>query len=392
MLLVTDNVEHNGRQIEHAEGATEVLPEPPRPVRVGWVASKTTFDRFGRTVQPLAVGMLDEFVALATICPRGTEADPFPSPPVRVVSYEQGKWWQVWSRPEEALSEKVRGEKLQLLHALDADAARLTARLARTLGIRYVLSCYSLRDARRLGPLDDRAAAVLPASTPIGKELRRHRVVPPDRIVLLRPGVHRVRHANCFKDPQHSISIVTCGPLDDLRAYAAVLRSFAELASRNYDCAFFVIGGGPAEGQLRALSEKLATRHEVTFAEDLPARQLPGIFKAADIYVSPTSRPELDVRSLLAMAAGVPVLAAAGGSADFLKDKETALRFRRGDTSELITKLLSLLEDRAAARDLAENALRYLRENHSPSAMVASLAAVYRQATAPADKSPTDRD
>ena len=86
------------------------------------------------------------------------------------------------------------------------------------------------------------------------------------------------------------------------------------------------------------------------------------------------------MQSLLAMAAGVPVLAAAGKSAnDFLRDGETAMGFTCGDYAELTVKLSAMLEDRASARALAENALEYIRRNHSAAANVTALASMYRE-------------
>ena len=378
MSVVTEDPEQDGARPPGAEAPAEDSPQP-RPVRVGWVAGPRTLDRFARTLGPLAIGMLDELVHLTAICPEGIDTRQLPTPPIEIIPYSRRKWWMPTRKVAEPLAEKLSGGKLELLHALDADTAALTGHLARSLGICCVISCYSLRDARRLGKVGQQVAAVLAASRPILEQLRRRKVAPTERIRLLRPGVHRVRHANCFNDPQHSICIVMCGALDDFNAYGAALHSFAELTSRNYDCAFFIIGSGPAETRLRALSERLAVHHALTFADYQPGVQLPGIFKAADVYVAPVSRRDLDVHCLLAMAAGVPVLAASGGAGDFLHHGRTALLFKRGGQADLTMKLLGVVEDRAAARDLAESALRYLGENHSPAAMVFALADIYRQ-------------
>ena len=51
--------------------------------------------------------------------------------------------------------------------------------------------------------------------------------------------------------------------------------------------------------------------------------------------------------------------------------------FKKGQAEDLTAKLVSLLEDRVLARSLAENALAYLRENHSPANMVAEVARIY---------------
>ena len=375
---VSEDLENSGARPGTAEGAGGDLA-PARQIRVGWVAGTRTLERFGRTLRPLAIGLLDEFVRLTAICPEDTDTRQLPIPPIEVVACARRKWWTTTRKAAEPIAQRLRTAKLELLHALDADAAALTERLARILGIGWAVSCYGLDGARRLKKLGDHVAAVFAASVPILEELRRKKVAPPERLLLLRPGVHRVRHANCFNDPQHSISIVTCGVLDDFGAYATVLRSFAELRSRDYDCALFVIGTGPAETKLRALSASLGVHRDLTFADYQPGVQLPGILKAADVYVSPVSRKSLDVQRLLAMAAGVPVLAATGGVGDFLHDAQTALLFAPGDSADLTTKLLGVVDDRAAARNLAEGGLQYLRENHSPTSMVVELAEAYRR-------------
>jgi glycosyltransferase involved in cell wall biosynthesis len=202
--------------------------------------------------------------------------------------------------------------------------------------------------------------------------------VPEERLHLLRPGVYQVRHASCFTQPQYSITLVAGGRLDDAKACQAVVRAFAEVAERKYDCAYFILGAGRAERKVRWLAGKLGLRADLAFADWQAHWQLEEIFKAADIYVAIAPQRDLDARCLLAMAAGVPILSAGAGASDFLIEAKTALLYRRGDEADLSVKLVHFLEDRAAARALADGALDYLREHHTPAAMVSRLAAVYR--------------
>jgi glycosyltransferase involved in cell wall biosynthesis len=279
----------------------------------------------------------------------------------------------------EAMAEELAGRRVQVLHALDSPAADLTRRLAGELDARYIVSSYALGDGKRLGTLDGRCAGVLAASEPIRRDLLEHHVAAAEKIRLVHPGVHQVRHTTLFDNPQQSTAIVTGGRLDDAQAFESVLKCFAEIKGRGNDCVFFIIGGGPAEMALRRQADKLGLREALTFVDRQPPTQLAGIFKAADIYVSPVPLRRLDMNSLLAMAAGDPVIAAVGGCSDFLIDGKTALLFKSGDSAELTMKLSSLLDDHPAARALAENSLCFLRENYSPAIMVHSLAGLYRQ-------------
>lgn len=378
---MVDAPRQNGREgSEASEAARTEAPAERRRLRVAWVAGHQTLERIGRTLQPLAIGLMDELVDLTLACPQEVDIGPLPSPPMAVSRYGRLKWLAFGTRAVEALATELRSRKIELLHALDADAAGLTGRLARRAAAKYVVGSYALGDARRLGWLDDRAAAVLAASEPVRAELVQRRVARPARVFLVRPGVYHVRHATCFNEPDCSVSIVAGGPLEDFPAFDAVLQAFAELHARNYDCAFFIIGRGRAEKRMRARVENLRLRSKLTFVDIRSAEQLLRIYEAADIYVSPIPSRPVDMDLLAAMAAGVPVLAARDGASDFLIDGRTAQLFARGEAAELTMKLVALLDDRAAARSLAESALGHIRAAHSPADMVSAVAGIYRGA------------
>jgi glycosyltransferase involved in cell wall biosynthesis len=226
---------------------------------------------------------------------------------------------------------------------------------------------------------------VLAGSEAVRRELVEQRVSPPSKVHLVRPGVYQERHATCFEQADNTASIVAGCELDDLPAFAAVLRALADLRGRGYECLLFVIGEGKAERELRMLCDELNLRQDLTFVEHQCGKNLVDIFKAADIYVAPSPVAGVDMGTLLAMAGGVPVLAARGGSSDFIIDGQTAGTFRSADAHDLADKLAHFLDDHAAARALAESALGYLRENHSAAKMVAAIAQIYRQVTQPAE-------
>ncbi len=363
----------------HAPGEMEVLPvEPPEAVRVGWIAAEDTIERLSRTLQPLAIGLLDELVEITTACPPRAIVSDLPSPPMEVVRYGRLRFYGFRTHAVEALAEELRPQQLELLHALDCRSAALTRQLAEMLNLRYVVSSYSLGDGRLLGTLDERVAGVLAASEPIRTDLLEHHVAAVEKIQLLHPGVYQVRHTTLFENPSQSVAIVAGGRLDDFTAFEAVLKCFAELKNRDYDCVFFVIGNGRAERQLRHLSERLDLSSVLTFVDRQQPSRMSGIFKAADIYLSPAPSRSIDISALLAMAAGDPVIAAGGGCSDFLLAGQTALLYRAGDWAELTAKVISLLDDHEAARRLANSALKHLHDHYSPASMVSCLAGMYR--------------
>ncbi len=365
------------------ETATETSEQqqPRRPIRVGWIADTGTLDHLARVVKPLAVGMLDELVELVAVCPRAANTGEIPSPPVEVLSYGPVRRFGLWTGAHERLGQEMRGRRLELLHALDTQAAGLAGRLADTLKLPYVLSSFSLGDSERLGGMTRRPDAIIAAGDLIRQRLVQRHAAPPEKIRVVHPGVYCAKRATCFTQTQQTVAIVAGGSLDSFRAFRPVVESFAALLKADIDCALFILGSGRAEKQLRKLADALGVRTEVTIVDRPGQGQLPGIFKAADIYISPAPARAVDMTSLLAMSAGVPVLAATDEKdpSDFLVADETALLFEKGSSEELTAKLKSLMEDRAAARSLADKALEYLRKSHSPATMVSKIVEVYRQ-------------
>ena len=168
--------------------------------------------------------------------------------------------------------------------------------------------------------------------------------------------------------------------MDDPDAFEVVLKAFAELRDRKFDCTFFLIGNGKAERRIRHRAGQLGLVGELTFADRQSPSQFTGIIKAADIYVSAAPEADLDLHSLLAMSAGSAVLSVPDPTADFLIDGRTALLFEPGDAIELTTKLVALLDDPESARSLAQGALEHVGAHHSLPAAARAVADVYRRA------------
>lgn len=351
----------------------------PRRVRVAWFLSQATLDHFARSLQSLAVGLLDELVEVTVVCRHGVDVAQLPSPPVELLRHGPLNWLLFETAAMPALLADLRSGKIDLVHSLDAPSAATADKVARRLDLPLAVNSLRLGDGRWLAPLA-RGATVLAASEPIRQDLLSRRAVRPERLHLVRPGVYHVRHATCFDNPGCSTSIVAGGALEDFRAFQAVLQSFADLQACGHDCALFVLGEGRAERLLRAQADRLGLRAILTFIGPQRLEQMLEIYKAADVYVAPVPSESVDMQALMAMAAGVPVLAAAGGADDFTIDGRTAQVFPVGDSLCLTTELVALLEDRASARAMAERALEYVRKLHSPAGAATAVAGIYRRA------------
>ncbi|HHH76000.1 MAG TPA: glycosyltransferase, partial [Phycisphaerae bacterium] len=207
-----------------------------------------------------------------------------------------------------------------------------------------------------------------------------HHIVDPEKIKIIPPGICPASEARCFDSDGEDqvVSIVLAGDLVSYHAFSFALDSLSELHQSGCDCAFFVMGPGPAERRLRLKADRLGITDVLTFVGGGVDQQLSDVYKSADVFISPAPSDKVNMQSLLAMSAGLPVLAPADTKDDFLIDHETALLFEPRSSKDLNLKLEGLFFDRARTRAMVEKALDYLRANHSPSAMVSATAAAYR--------------
>jgi len=366
---------------DNAVSAGEGEDRTARPLRVAWVVSGSTCLRLGRTLGPLAVGLADEGIQLMGVCGEDAPDSTFADWPMNVIRFSMRRWFRP-GRAVAELAENLRQSGVQLLHALDAEAGQTTALLAGELNCPHVVSSYSLGDGRLVGRMGVRPAIVLAAGRAVRDDLIKSHCIPSDRVTVVNPAVYQVSDAGCFFRTDRCPSVVTSDVFDDYGATAAVLDAFAKLHSTETDCLFFAVGNGPVERMLRKHAEALGLCSSLTFVDRLDSRQLAGVFKAADIYISPRGTSSINLDALLAMASGAAVLAPEDHISDFLIDGKTTAMFRSRDALDLAEKLAELLGNRAKTASLAAGALEYLAENHRPWQAVRSAAGVYHNVLA----------
>ncbi|MCY2932051.1 MAG: glycosyltransferase family 4 protein [Planctomycetota bacterium] len=343
-------------------------------IRVAWVTGHGALLRHGRTFQMMAIGLIDEMTEVLVLCPPEVDAGALPAPVIQVVRYRYNPWLP-WRRRRGLVQELARRD-IGLLHCVEGEALSVTRHLAGAAGLPLVVSCYSLQEALALGP-DPRQHGMLAASEPIARALTgRYRT---ESVFLVRPGVFLTGAGRSPRPEGRRVAIMAGGGrFDDARAFEGLLKAFHLVRQRRGDCLFFLMGSGPAEHAIRRRAAALELLGDLTFIDYAGPAQLPAVFKAADMYVSLRAGGEVDLASLQAMAAGVPVVAAGEGGSDFLVDGQTARFFRGDDGEDLAGKIVGLLDAPEAAATLVRGAAALLEKQHSPAAMIGQLVRIYR--------------
>lgn len=158
------------------------------------------------------------------------------------------------------------------------------------------------------------AAEEANASLAVCEDLRRRLIdlgAPPERTLSLRNGVDLELFAPADRAAARAafdlgrFTLLSVGALIPRKAHELIIEALA----RTPDCDLVIAGEGPERAALEALAGRLGVSDRVRFLGEVPHRELPRLYTAADVLVLASSREGLANVLLEAMACGAPVIA-----------------------------------------------------------------------------------
>lgn len=141
------------------------------------------------------------------------------------------------------------------------------------------------------------------------------------------------------------------GRFDERKGVLTAIEALADLP----EATLRFVGRGDAEAAMRAQAEALGVADRIELGE-APRAELAAIYRDHDAFLFTSEWDEpFGLTPIEAMACGVPVIGTAtGGSAGFLLDGRTALRYRPGDADDLVAAVRRLARDPALRKRLVE--------------------------------------
>jgi phosphatidylinositol alpha-1,6-mannosyltransferase len=145
--------------------------------------------------------------------------------------------------------------------------------------------------------------------------------------------------------------VMTVARLVTRKGHSRVIRALAKLSPDVPSFKYIIVGRGPLDTELRALTAELNLQDRIVFAGFVADDQLNHYYNLADIVVMPNTGEDGDVEGfgmvfLEANAAGKPVIGGrSGGTAEAILDKETGFLVDPSDDQELRSALYSMLTD-----------------------------------------------
>ena len=131
-----------------------------------------------------------------------------------------------------------------------------------------------------------------------------------------------------------------------------LLEALPKILEVKPDTKVLLVGGGPEEARLKAISEKLGLSNNVVFTGRVPHDEVRDYYQLIDILVYPRISGRLTelvtpLKPLEAMAQERIVLASdVGGHKELIENEKTGYLFRAGDAGDLARRVLSILERR----------------------------------------------
>ncbi len=166
------------------------------------------------------------------------------------------------------------------------------------------------------------------------------------------------------------------GQLIPRKRIDTLIRAFANLRHQNKR--LFIIGDGPARGELESLAAQLGQSPRVHF-EGFREDRL-NYLRGMDVFVLPSALEGIPRCVMEAMAAGIPsVITDIEGCRALVQDGETGLLFPVGDEQVLTRLLMQLEEDESMAGRLGEAGRQHVREVFSADTMAGKYLKLYRQ-------------
>ncbi len=288
----------------------------------------------------------------------------------------------------------VRDNGIELVHAhaaRDYIPASLVCRMSS--GIRFVLTRHVLFPMKPFHRVALRnVSKVIAVSGAVAENLRA--IFPASKIVMIPNGmtigeVDDERRAAMREEfrffheiPFDSPLIGTVGELKPLKGQLDFVIAASEIAKRNPEAHFIIVGRDNTVGQefrreLKRMARVLGIDRRFTFLDWID--DLPALLAALDVFVSPSHSESFGLVILESMLSGVPVVATrTDGAKELLDDGKTGLIVPVGDPVAVSGAVSKMLNDRPYSARISAAARKVGLDRFSLKQMVDQTEAVYR--------------
>jgi 1,2-diacylglycerol 3-alpha-glucosyltransferase len=181
-----------------------------------------------------------------------------------------------------------------------------------------------------------------------------------------------------FRIPVGRLVLLYVGRLDKEKRIDTILRALPDIL-RTGDVHFVVAGIGIERHGLEELAGKLGIQDVVTFTGFVPDKDLPNIYRIADLFVIAGIAELQSIVTMEAMASGLPVVAVnAMALPELVHDGENGYLFSDGDSQMIAEKVIAILTNRHMREQMSRKSLEIIK-NHDINKTVEKYEAIYEE-------------
>ncbi len=172
--------------------------------------------------------------------------------------------------------------------------------------------------------------------------------------------------------------IIFIGTLFDFSGLDDFIHQFPEIRQKVPQAQLLIVGDGPQRPKLERLISEMALAQQVIITGFQPYETMPDYINLASICLNPfratgATRDIFPTKILQYMACGKPVLATPlPGLQEIAKGEQEGMVYA-GSPEEMANLAIELLQSESRRRQLGQNALEYVSQNHSYDKIVQQL-------------------
>jgi glycosyltransferase involved in cell wall biosynthesis len=347
-----------------------------KSLRVALIASEHTVRDYSTFLQHLLVGLADESIPAALVCPPQFDPASVFTGAAEVISHPAFNLPMMGGINIRLLAERLAKFEPTVIHCLCESKASLTSQLAYRLDLPYALMVNSLQKWwKRLSISSQYCARIVVPAKSLAENMTSFHPGFADRIRQINIGTFVARSVGCFSDPSRLVTMVMAGPSKKAEDIEILLGVTRHLMIDGYEFVVVIAVEERAQTQTWRLLDALGLLKAVTIVP----RQMPlrPVLAAADIFIQPQPNYAFNPVLLEAMSVGAAVAGCTGGVDELIIEDRTAVVFDPNDEMSIMRALKRLLDRREFARQMAANAQQHLKENYSVGKMIAATLEMY---------------
>ncbi|MFH1655379.1 MAG: lipopolysaccharide heptosyltransferase II [Candidatus Omnitrophota bacterium] len=285
------------------------------------------------------------------------------------------------------LSEIIKNEKIDIVHARSRVPAWISFFACRNTGATFMTTCHGYYSEHFFSKVMGWPKLVIVPSNVIGRHMIDDFSVPYQRIRLIPRSVDLKKFSfQPYSEKSKTEFIIgIIGRITPLKGHAYFLKAVAKVIRSMPYLKVWVVGDAPENKQIykeevQTLARRLGLSHCVKFLGR--RKDIPQIIAKLNLVVLSTVTEEAFGRVIVeAQAAGVPVVATrVGGVVDIIEDGKTGILVPPKDADAMASAIIKVLKDRTGIQKITQKARKNVEERFNLERMCESTIKVYEEA------------